>query len=44
VNARVWADRGYASSSGEWRSPLSMAKRGGHQAVVEYLISRGAIE
>jgi beta-lactamase regulating signal transducer with metallopeptidase domain len=44
VNAGVWADRGYASSSGEWRSPLSMAKRGRHQAVVEYLISRGAIE
>ncbi len=44
VNARVWADRGYQSANGEWRSPLSMAKRGGHQAVVEYLISRGAIE
>ena len=45
VNARVWADRdGPAGSSGEWRSPLLMAKRGGHQAVVEFLISSGAIE
>jgi beta-lactamase regulating signal transducer with metallopeptidase domain len=45
VNARVWADRdGPSGSSGEWRSPLLMAKRGGHQAVVEFLISSGAIE
>jgi beta-lactamase regulating signal transducer with metallopeptidase domain len=45
VNARVWADRnGPAGPSGEWRSPLLMAKRGGHQAVVEYLTSVGAIE
>jgi hypothetical protein len=45
VNARVWSDRnGPAGASGEWRSPLLMAKRGGHQAVVEYLISVGANE
>ncbi len=44
VNARVWAEGRDPRSSGEWRSPLSMAKRGGHQAVVEYLISVGAIE
>jgi beta-lactamase regulating signal transducer with metallopeptidase domain len=44
VNARVWADRNDPTSTGEWRSPLLMAKRGGHQAVVEYLISVGAIE
>jgi beta-lactamase regulating signal transducer with metallopeptidase domain len=44
VNARVWADRSYPTATGEWRSPLSMAKRGRHQAVVEYLISVGAIE
>ena len=45
VNARVWADRnGPAGASGEWRSPLLMSKRGGHQAVVEFLISAGAIE
>jgi beta-lactamase regulating signal transducer with metallopeptidase domain len=44
VNARVWADGGSRISGGEWRSPLSMAKRGGHHAVVEYLISTGAIE
>jgi beta-lactamase regulating signal transducer with metallopeptidase domain len=45
INARVWADRnGPAGPSGEWRSPLLMAKRGGHQAVVEFLISAGAIE
>jgi hypothetical protein len=27
---------------GEWRSPLSMARRGDHRAVVEYLIAAGA--
>ena len=44
VNARVWADRNYPAATGEWRSPLSMAKRGGHQTVADYLISVGAIE
>jgi ankyrin repeat protein len=29
-------------SDSEWRSPLSMARRGGHKAVVEYLIGAGA--
>lgn len=44
VNARVWADRNYPSATGEWRSPLSMARRSGHRLMVEYLISVGAIE
>jgi hypothetical protein len=30
VNARVWAE----SNGGEWRTPLAMARRGGHDAVV----------
>ncbi len=29
---------------GEWRTPLSMAQRGGHRAVVAYLQSVGAVE
>ena len=30
------------NSDGEWRSPLSEARRGGHKAVIEYLIGAGA--
>ncbi len=44
VNARVWVDRTYRSVNGEWRSPLSMARRGGHEALVQYLLSQGAVE
>jgi beta-lactamase regulating signal transducer with metallopeptidase domain len=32
----------HQSSDGEWRSPLSEARRGGHTAVVDYLIAAGA--
>ena len=45
VNARVWADfyRG-GTTSGEWRTPLSMARRGDHKEIVALLISAGARE
>jgi bla regulator protein blaR1 len=43
VNARVWADSGY-ERQGEWRTPLSMARRGRHTAVIELLRSAGAQE
>jgi len=29
---------------GEWRTPLSMAKRGGHKDVVDFLLASGARE
>jgi hypothetical protein len=44
VNARVWASRGGERSSGEWRTPLSMARRGGHTAVASFLVASGARE
>jgi hypothetical protein len=43
VNARVWVDEGRAGS-GEWRTPLTMARQGGHAEVAAYLISVGARE
>jgi len=44
VHARVWAEQGWPVQRGEWRTPLSMARRGGHAAVVRYLQSVGAVE
>jgi ankyrin repeat protein len=50
VNARVWVEEarvrapGQLVSGAEWRSPLSMALRRGHDAVVRYLRSVGAQE
>jgi beta-lactamase regulating signal transducer with metallopeptidase domain len=44
VNARVWAPHGGGRSSGEWRTPLSMARRGGHTAVASFLLAAGARE
>jgi ankyrin repeat protein/beta-lactamase regulating signal transducer with metallopeptidase domain len=44
VNARVWAETGWTDRQGEWRTPLNMARRGGHTAVVNYLQSVGAVE
>jgi bla regulator protein BlaR1 len=43
VNARVWVE-GSGESKGEWRSPMSMARKGGHSAVVDFLRSAGARE
>ena len=43
VNARVWAalnDNG--RQTGEWRTPLSEARKSRHAAVIEFLISAGA--
>jgi beta-lactamase regulating signal transducer with metallopeptidase domain len=42
VNKRAWADWGFGRQSGEWRTPLSMARRGNHREVVEFLTSSGA--
>ena len=43
VNSRVRVDVGRgARSEEEYRTPLSMARRGGHTAIVEYLLSQGA--
>jgi beta-lactamase regulating signal transducer with metallopeptidase domain len=44
VNARVWAEQGWPDRQGEWRTPLNMARRGGHASVVRYLQSVGAVE
>ena len=43
VNARIWVENA-RGQEGEWRSPLIMARRGGHQAVVNFLIASGARE
>lgn len=45
VNARVWAERrDGARNTGEWRTPLSMARRNGHREVIEILVAAGARE
>ena len=44
VNASVWAEQGWPDRNGEWRTPLSMARKGGHTSVVRYLQSVGAVE
>jgi beta-lactamase regulating signal transducer with metallopeptidase domain len=42
VNARVWAPG--TRDGGEWRTPLSMARKNRHALVVELLQSVGAVE
>jgi beta-lactamase regulating signal transducer with metallopeptidase domain len=42
VNARVFADAAFERPNGELRTPLSMARRGRHQAVVDFLLANGA--
>jgi hypothetical protein len=44
VNARVWAPQGSAPQDGEWRTPLSMARRAGRADVIAFLQSAGAQE
>lgn len=45
VNLRVWHEGRQATTvAGEWRTPLNMARREGHAAVAEYLLSAGARE
>jgi len=40
VNARAWS----GGSKGEWRTALMLARRNGHNAVVEFLMANGARE
>jgi beta-lactamase regulating signal transducer with metallopeptidase domain len=43
VNAAVWVGpRDQVDGAGEWRTPLSMARRGRHANVEKFLLSRGA--
>jgi beta-lactamase regulating signal transducer with metallopeptidase domain len=42
VNARAWAEGARERPDGEWRTPLSMARRGGHGDVVAALVTAGA--
>jgi ankyrin repeat protein len=44
VNARVWIERTRDGANGEWRTPLSMARKGGHQSVAAFLLEAGARE
>ena len=44
VNARTWAERVFNRPDGEWRTPLSMALRGGHRDVAAFLRANGAVE
>lgn len=45
INARVWADFGdNGRRTGEWRTALKMARRNGHTAVADFLVSKGAVE
>ena len=43
INSRVWVEPS-GTRPGEWRTPLSMARRNGHTEVADYLRSSGARE
>lgn len=43
VNKRVWVED-YPGRKGEWRTPLSMARKGRYEAVVTFLLASGAKE
>ncbi|MGH9937113.1 MAG: TonB family protein, partial [Blastocatellia bacterium] len=42
VNARAWAEREFGPPNGEWRTPLSMARKRGRELVVSILLAAGA--
>lgn len=44
INARVWVEYDGPGQKGGWRTPLIMARRNGHKALVAYLLANGAIE
>ena len=44
VNGRAWADSAYERPDGEWRTALSMATKGRHRAVIDFLRASGARE
>jgi beta-lactamase regulating signal transducer with metallopeptidase domain len=44
VNARAWAAAAPERTAGEWRTPLSMARKHRHDAIVRYLVSVGAVD
>jgi len=44
INARVWVEHDGPDQRGGWRSPLIMARRNDHRAVVAYLLANGALE
>ena len=44
VSASVWVDSSSLERQGEWRSPLSMARKGKHASVVAFLLAAGARE
>ncbi|MGH9937346.1 MAG: TonB family protein [Blastocatellia bacterium] len=44
VNARAWAERAFGRPDGEWRTPLGMARKRGHERVVSILLAAGAQE
>lgn len=42
VNARAWAEQPFGPQGGEWRTPLSMARKRGRESVVSILLAAGA--
>jgi beta-lactamase regulating signal transducer with metallopeptidase domain len=42
VNARAWTESSLERPNGEWRTPLSMARKGKHETVIAFLVAAGA--